>query len=99
MKHDDSMMRTVAKLAWGLVVGVLSPATCWAHPGHGVDGANWSARHYFTEPVHLVGGALAVAVLLIGAALWRILGAHRTRHQILDAIGPWDCQSARAKQL
>ena len=53
MKHEDSMMRNVAKQAGSLVVGVLIPAICWAHPGHGADGGNWSGRHYFTEPVHL----------------------------------------------
>jgi hypothetical protein len=99
MKHEDSMMRNVAKQAGSLVVGVLIPAICWAHPGHGADGGNWSGRHYFTEPVHLVGGALGLAGLLIGAFLWRVIRAHRTRYRLLDAIGASDCQSARAKQL
>jgi hypothetical protein len=99
MKHEASMMRNVAKQTGSLMVGVLMPATCWAHPGHGAEGGGWSVHHYFTEPVHLVGGALGLAVLLIGASLWRVIRAHRTRHRFLDAIGASDCQSARAKQL
>jgi hypothetical protein len=72
MKHEASMMRNVAKQAGSLVVGVLIPAICWAHPGHGTQGGGWSVHHYFTEPVHLVGGALGLAGLLI-AFLWRVI--------------------------
>ena len=84
MKHEASIMRNVAKQAGSLVVGVLIPAICWAHPGHGADGGNWSGRHYFTEPVHLLVVALGAAVLLIGAFLWRVIRAHRTRDGLLD---------------
>ena len=84
MKHEASIMRNVAKQAGSLVVGVLIPAVCWAHPGHGTKGGGWSVHHYFTEPVHLVGGALGLAGLLIGAFLWRVIRAHRTRDGLLD---------------
>ena len=86
MKHEASMMRTVAKQAGSLVVGVLIPAIFGAHPGHGADGGNWSGRHYFTEPVHLLVVALGAAVLLIGASLWRVIRAHRTRDWLLDPV-------------
>jgi hypothetical protein len=84
MKHEDSMMRNVAKQAGSLVVVVLMPATCWAHPGHGAEGGGWSVHHYFTEPVHLLVIALGAAGLLIGASLWRVIRAHRTRDGLLD---------------
>jgi hypothetical protein len=86
MKREDSMMRNVAKRAGAVVVVVLMPATCWAHPGHGAEGGGWSVHHYFTEPVHLVGGALGLAGLLIGASLWRVIRAHRTRAWLLDPV-------------
>jgi hypothetical protein len=98
MKHEDSMMRNVAKQAGSLVVGVLIPAICWAHPGHGADGGGWSVHHYFTEPVHLVGGALGLAGLLIGAFLWRVIRAQDSRWA-LGSRGCIDCQSAKAKQV
>ena len=95
MKHEDSMMRNVAKQAGSLVVGVLMPAICWAHPGHGTKGGGWSVHHYFTEPVHLVGGALGLAGLLIGVFLWRVIRAHRTRDGLLD---PGDASIANQQE-
>jgi hypothetical protein len=95
MKREDSIMRNVAKRAGAVVVVVLMPAVCWAHPGHGADGGNWSGHHYFTEPVHLLVVALGAAVLLISASLWRVIRAHGTRYRLLDEIGASDANQQK----
>ncbi len=38
-----------------------------AHPGHGQTGGDFSLLHYLIEPQHVLGGSLALLVLLLGA--------------------------------
>jgi len=98
MKHDDSMMRNVAKQTGSLVVGVLILRFAGRIQVRRRR-RHWSARHYFTEPVPSSSSRSEPAVLLIGASLVRVIRAHRTRLSALGRDRASDCQSARANQL
>ncbi len=51
----------------------------FAHPGHGIDGDDYSLRHYTTEPVHLVVPALVVVAIAViaGVVVWKARSQNR----------------------
>jgi hydrogenase/urease accessory protein HupE len=64
MIRSNLTSRIAATRLCSFLIAALASSPSWAHPGHGVDGGDWSLLHYLTEPDHLVGvlGLLAVAV-------------------------------------
>lgn len=62
------------RVACSTTLALLTSATAFAHPGHGVGG-DWSALHYLREPLH----ASVVLPLLLAAGLVTLLVGHRRR--------------------
>ena len=55
MTHSTLTGRIAATRLCSFLIAGLASSPSWAHPGHGVDGGDWSLHHYLTEPEHLVG--------------------------------------------
>jgi len=55
-----------------LAGGLLFSAPLLAHTGHGRHGGDFSLLHYLSEPQHVAGVALLLALVIGGAvALWQ----------------------------
>jgi hydrogenase/urease accessory protein HupE len=78
MGHSKLRSAIAATKLCSFLVAGLASSPAWAHPGHGVDGGDWSLLHYLTEPDHLIG-ALGLAILVAGSFAWRATRARRTR--------------------
>ena len=78
MQDSKPMTRIAAIHKCSLFIAGFISSLCWAHPGHGVGGGDWSVRHYLTEPVHLVA-ALGLALLVAGSLAWRAVRARSAR--------------------
>lgn len=61
------------KLTFALLTLALASGPVLAHPGHGLHGHNgFSLLHYLTEPDHVAGIVLVVAIIGgIAGWLWR----------------------------
>ena len=55
MSHSKLTSGIAATRLCSFLIAGLASSPSWAHPGHGVDGGDWSLLHYLTEPDHLVG--------------------------------------------
>lgn len=62
-----------------LIAGLVSPP-CWAHPGHGLGGGDWTLFHYLTEPEHVVP-ALVLALLVVAPLVVRAIRARKSRQK------------------
>ncbi len=76
MQRFKQTTRIAAKQICGLLIAGLLSTCCWAHPGHGIGGGDWSVRHYLTEPEHLVC-TLGLTLLIAVPFVWRDIRARR----------------------
>jgi hydrogenase/urease accessory protein HupE len=76
MRGSKQMLKIAAMQSCGFLIAVLVASPCWAHPGHGVGGGDWSLRHHLTEPDHLAV-ALGLALLFAGPFVWRAIRVRR----------------------
>ena len=78
MNHSKPTSGFAATKLCSFLIAGLASSPSWAHPGHGVDGGDWSLHHYLTEPDHLVG---ILGLLAVGAGLFarRFIRARRAR--------------------
>jgi hydrogenase/urease accessory protein HupE len=63
-----------------LIAGLAS-SPAWAHPGHGVEGGDWSPLHFLTEPDHLVGllGLLVIVARFLARSFIRARRARQAQ--------------------
>jgi hydrogenase/urease accessory protein HupE len=77
MNHSKPTCGIAATRLCSFLIAGLASSPSWAHPGHGVDGNDWSLLHYLTEPDHL-GGVLGLLVVAAWFFVRRFIRARRT---------------------
>lgn len=76
MQNSKLTIRTNAIRPCIFLIGGLASSPALAHPGHGIDGGDWSLLHYVTEPDHLVG-VIGLLVAVAWLCVRRFIRARR----------------------